>query len=58
MSEIGPDPRTRLDAILASWLPQNVWDQVNEIVDDIEERKWHDGWDAGAAAYQHDGACG
>lgn len=58
MTEISQAPRTRLDNILASWLPRDVWNQVNEIVDDIEERKWNEGWDAGRQAYESGGAYG
>lgn len=58
MRQVSSDLRSRLDNILASWLPRDVWGQVNEIIDGIEEAKWNDGWDSGAEAYQHDGACG
>jgi hypothetical protein len=58
MTETNQDFRTRLDNILASWLPQDVWNQVNEIVDDIEEQKWNDGWNSCWQQVRNGGATG
>lgn len=53
----GPNFRKMLDDLMAG-TPKDFQVQVNEIVDDIEERKWNEGWDAGRQAYESGGAYG
>lgn len=45
--------RAELDTLIAN-LPHTLLIEINSIVDDIEARKWDEGWDARAAAYQND----
>lgn len=40
-----PDFRASLNSILAT-LPRDLANEINELVDDIEEWKWNEGWDA------------